>query len=325
MFLLPKIPEHKELINIAFRKGRLAANSIKGSKKPKSKEVRARIAEEERIKTISNFLQSKFECILQKFPRYEKLPRFYQRLLDLKISKDDYKRTLGALKWCSKIVRNLEKEKISEIKKGKNLNASREFLGRVSSVLKQISDDLKNLNEMRKLIENFPVVEDIETLVIAGYANVGKSTFLRNLTGSKVKVAPYPFTTKDILVAYKNFKYEKYQIIDTPGLLDRPIEKRNKIEMQAILALEELANKVLFIFDPTIEIEKQISLYGNVKKILKNVEILAVINKKDISERDEIEKFKNRLKNFDISILDDISANNKKDCERIFMKIFELN
>ncbi len=39
------------------------------------------------------------------------------------------------------------------------------------------------------------------------------------------------------------------QVVDTPGLLDHPLEERNTIEMQAITALAHLRAAVLYILD----------------------------------------------------------------------------
>ena len=76
-----------------------------------------------------------------------------------------------------------------------------------------------------------PTVDfDAFTVVIAGFPNVGKSTVLRRLTGAKPKVAEYPFTTKGIQIGYLETKWNKIQVIDTPGLLDRPIDQMNNIE-----------------------------------------------------------------------------------------------
>ena len=53
------------------------------------------------------------------------------------------------------------------------------------------------------------------------------------VTRADVDVQPYAFTTKSLFVGHMDHKYLRWQVIDTPGLLDRPLEERNTIEMQA--------------------------------------------------------------------------------------------
>jgi GTP1/Obg family GTP-binding protein len=42
-------------------------------------------------------------------------------------------------------------------------------------------------------------------------------------------VQPYSFTTKSLYVGHTDYKYLRWQVIDTPGLLDHPLEERNTI------------------------------------------------------------------------------------------------
>ncbi len=62
------------------------------------------------------------------------------------------------------------------------------------------------------------------------------------------------------------------QIIDTPGLLDRPVLEMNDIELNAIVALEHLADAILFIFDASetwvIRSESQYNLLKQIEKYL---------------------------------------------------------
>lgn len=64
------------------------------------------------------------------------------------------------------------------------------------------------------------------------------------VTRADVDVQPYAFTTKSLFVGHTDYKYLRWQVIDTPGILDRPLEDRNTIEMQvSILHLLQHAVK----------------------------------------------------------------------------------
>ena len=87
------------------------------------------------------------------------------------------------------------------------------------------------------------------TILVCGYPNVGKSSFMNKVTRADVEVQPYAFTTKSIYVGHTDYKYLRWQVLDTPGILDRPLEERNTIEMQSITAMAHLRAVVLYIVD----------------------------------------------------------------------------
>ena len=62
-------------------------------------------------------------------------------------------------------------------------------------------------------------------------------------------VQPYAFTTKSLFVGHLDYKYLRWQVIDTPGILDHPLEDMNTIEMQSITALAHLKSCVLYFMD----------------------------------------------------------------------------
>jgi len=92
---------------------------------------------------------------------------------------------------------------------------------------------------------------DEPAIVIAGYPNVGKSSFVNRVTRASNQIAEYPFTTKGVQIGHFERDHVRYQIVDTPGLLDRPEDERNDIERQAVSALEHLADVVVFVLDPS--------------------------------------------------------------------------
>ena len=313
MFNLPYVPTADGLIDKSFRKGSKVAKAKRSTRK--LKEIRLRKSEEARVEAVAKTIQSDLKALIKHFPSYEQLPVFYQRLLDIRIDKDRYKKSLGAVQWCLKNIQQLRTETLRDIRRSKDTAPAKEFLGRSASMVKRISGDLDNLIEIKQTLRGFPTVEEVPTLVIAGYTNVGKSTFMRNLTGSEVEVASYPFTTQRILIGHKKLRYQRYQIIDSPGLLDRSMKERNKIELQAILAMKELADVILFLIDPTMDIESQLSLLKEVEEI--SPRLFVAINKMDIADEGIIEDLGGRLKN-----PMKISARNPGDCERVFKEIF---
>ena len=42
-----------------------------------------------------------------------------------------------------------------------------------------------------------------------------------------VVIVSYAFTTKSLFLGHMDYKYLKWQVIDTPGILDHPLEQRN--------------------------------------------------------------------------------------------------
>ena len=87
-----------------------------------------------------------------------------------------------------------------------------------------------------------------KSLILSGFPNVGKSSLMNVLTKANVDVQPYAFTTKSPYVGHTDFNCTQWHVIDTPGILDHPLEDRNVIEMQAVTALAHLPC-VIFLVD----------------------------------------------------------------------------
>jgi nucleolar GTP-binding protein len=247
-----------------------------------------------RTETFINDLTSQLESYVKNFPSIDKLPLFYQEIIDIKIDTDKLKKSLGAIDWARKTTMMVYSTQSSSLTKSGNVEflkqKQKEIYGRVSSIVKQVDKNLVFLSSAQKILRTFPDIEDIPTIVIAGYPNVGKSSLIRQLSAAKPEVAQYPFTTKQIYVGHmeKTVRYEKkqYQIIDTPGLLDRPLSERNNIEKQAIAALRNLADLIVFIFDPSgtsgYQMSEQTLMLEDIKKLFCDVPFIIVENKLDV-------------------------------------------
>ncbi|MBM4241391.1 MAG: NOG1 family protein [Euryarchaeota archaeon] len=286
---IPTIPTPDEILDKSFRRAKKAANKIRGSNIPRHQ--KAKKIEEARVKTACQVIKDTFTNILTKTPEIESLNMFYQDYIDVVVGVDDMKKSLGALNWATGIISQLESEYVLKIRRSRPKKASelrRAAFGRISSVVGKIDQELEFLNYAKVKLKNMPTVDfNAITVVIAGFPNVGKSTLLRKMTSAEPKVAVYPFTTKGIQIGHMERKWKKYQIIDTPGLLDRPIMDRNDIELRAMVALEHLANFILFIFDASetsgYTLDTQFRLLDEIKKIF-SVPILCIFNKIDLVE-----------------------------------------
>jgi len=122
--------------------------------------------------------------------------------------------------------------------------------------------------------------------VVAGYPNVGKSSFVRAVSSGRPRIADYPFTTKRVSIGHFDRGVERFQILDTPGLLDRPMAKRNAMERQAISALSHVADGILFLLDPTetcgYPLDDQRKLLAEIRSLFPAVPLLVLANKSDL-------------------------------------------
>lgn len=296
---IPQIFTSDKLLDRAFRKIKKIQITDRNKLYKKKKTIIAK------TESFSQSIISTLESYVIKFPSIENLPNFYQELIDIKIDKNKLKKSLGAVDWAKKTCRMIYSKQSKSLKKTSNLDflqkKQQEIFGRISSVVKQINKELKFLMDAQMVLGKMPDIHDIPTVVIAGYPNVGKSSLLKSLSSAKPKIAQYPFTTKEIHVGHISRK-EKYvtksvQIIDTPGLLDRPISKRNEIEKQAIAALTHLAGIIVFLMDPSETcgylINDQKNLLSQLRKMFKKSFFIVVENKSDI--------VKTRSKNLKVS------------------------
>lgn len=283
MFKIPTILNSQELIDKTFKK----ASKIKIEDREKFYRVKkTKIA---RINSISDTIYRTLSSYIESFPNIEKLPKFYAELIEILIDVKRLRNALNSLNWARNKVKEICYKSSSQIRKTGKLSFLDEKLkyvyGRVSSVIKEINNDLTFLNSVSQKLKKIPTIDiNLQTIVIAGYPNVGKSLLVRKISTAKPEVANYPFTTKRISVGIFEYKRKRYQIIDTPGLLDREFNERNEIEKQAILALKHLASLIVFLFDYSAnnkEVEKQLNLLKMIKENFSSP-IIEVENKCDL-------------------------------------------
>jgi len=297
------IPNAKQMLDVAFRQ------AIEKATHKKFKGERLQIYKQQevmKLDLIKEYLIARLEQIVNTFPHTEELPQFYQKLMNLTIDVPAYKKSLGALTWALGKMRGLHRNYVQGIRQTKEWDRvkefTHEFYGRISSFLKQVKVNLEYLEECRKVMKNnYPDIKELPTVCLYGFPNVGKTTLLNKLTGTRAEVAAYAFTTKSINAGYLKIGEKRtIQILDVPGTLARE-EKYNNIELQADLVLEELANLIVFVFDLTessgYSLEKQEQLLKRLQK--KEKKVIIYVSKRDMLDEEQLKGFHHKYYSFE--------------------------
>ena len=282
---IPTVLTSDELMDKAFRR---ASKLVKSGATAFDHKKKTAIA---KVTASGDIVVTTLNEYVSRFPRMEKENDFFPELVDLTIGIDRYKRSLGAMNWASNKTEKLKNECLRNLRRTKDPSyvesLRNSFYGRLSSILRQISDDLDFLRDAKNKFRTLPSISsNTATAVIAGFPNVGKSMLVSSLSTAEPEIAPYPFTTKGIIIGHIQDSWRKFQIIDTPGLLDIHLDERNDIEKQAILALKYLTHVLVFILDPSetcgYSMEKQMALLESVKKGFPGVPMVVAESKSDI-------------------------------------------
>jgi nucleolar GTP-binding protein len=243
-------------------------------------------ANEEFVRAVGQALHDKLVAVIQGFPEFDTLPPFYREMTEILFGIERMKKALGAVGWAAKQTKIISGRLARETRKAEESGIIRKrAVARLSSVVHQIDSDLRFLNEVRNVLRTLPHIDDAFTIVVAGYPNVGKSSFIRIVSTAMPEVASYPFTTKEIIVGHRSIGRDRVQFVDTPGILDRPQEERNQNERQALSAMMNVANVVLFILDASehcgYTMEEQLRLLDEMQGMMK-VPVITVVNKSDL-------------------------------------------
>ncbi len=321
----------QELLDYSFSKASSKPASLPKTlpniEKVKRKEIK-------RIENSVKILIEKLERIVKSVPNLDELPDFYRKLSHLLVDNDDLRKGLGRINGIIPVIKRLQKEYRRKIGGQENsrqcAGVRAQFFGRCSSVVRKQNSVLTFLEECRIKLKQVPTINlTLPCVVVAGYPNVGKSTIVGQLSSAKPQVSEYPFTTKQIFLGTYNDEYGSryFQVIDTPGILDRPMIKRNNIEKQAILALNTISTVVVYIFDPTAasgyDVSSQIALLREIEANFAaglDIPIKIVINKIDFATEEEINSLLSELN----LTRDDVILTNAKDGENVDTVISHL-
>eukprot|EP01056_Protomagalhaensia_sp_Gyna25_P000054 Protomagalhaensia_sp_Gyna_25__53@NODE_1025_length_2272_cov_35_005374_g817_i0_p1_GENE_NODE_1025_length_2272_cov_35_005374_g817_i0NODE_1025_length_2272_cov_35_005374_g817_i0_p1_ORF_typecomplete_len726_score151_87NOG1_N/PF17835_1/1e66NOG1/PF06858_14/5_7e26FeoB_N/PF02421_18/2_1e24FeoB_N/PF02421_18/8_6e03NOGCT/PF08155_11/1_6e22MMR_HSR1/PF01926_23/8_9e18Ras/PF00071_22/3_7e03Ras/PF00071_22/3_5e07AIG1/PF04548_16/9_1e07Arf/PF00025_21/4_7e06GTP_EFTU/PF00009_27/0_00015MnmE_helical/PF12631_7/4_9e05RsgA_GTPa len=288
------VPNTKELIDICLsRTQRKTPTQVH----PQYAIGRIREFYMRKVKFCQQTFHDKFTTMLDEFPRLDDIHPFYSNLLNVLYDKDHYKLALGQVNAVRGVVDTIGKEYVKLLKYAdsayKCKMLKRAALGRMCTTVKKLNKVLTYLEEVRQHLGRLPGINPYaRTLLLAGHPNVGKSTYMNAVSNANVEVEPFPFTTRAPYVGHFDYDYQSWQVVDTPGILDRPLTSRNAVEMTAITALAYLNCAILFLVDISEQcgynIEEQVKLFHATKDLFKNKPILVVCNKVDLRPQTDL-------------------------------------
>ncbi|HIH79964.1 MAG: 50S ribosome-binding GTPase [Candidatus Thalassarchaeaceae archaeon] len=291
---IPTVLYPQEVLDKAFRRASKQSDLVEDP--DKYHRVRKQMAR--MVQAASDTMAETLLNWIDKWPSLNAQSSFDQALVDAAVGADEFRKNLGAIQWAAERVRKIAGESQSKMLKYRNIEAfhaeRRHAYGRMSSIIEQIGDNILWLGEARNILRKLPSIDASEPcIVVAGAPNVGKSALITILSSGEPEVAAYPFTTKRLHVGHFEHRRRKYQMVDTPGLLDRPMAERNQIEMQAIAALENVGDVILFLIDLSegsgMSQEKQLHLMNEVKELLAERPMIVAYSKSDLLEEDDLE------------------------------------
>ncbi|AWR97562.1 GTP-binding protein [Acidianus sulfidivorans JP7] len=311
-------PKVEDLIKIELNQlPKIQGNTIK------DREIR-------RLKSYSDLIQRYIDFV-KSFPKLDDLHPFYKEAIEIYAGKSlgEIKNYLAITNRASLNAIIILKKYIALIKKSDESVSNklmRQGFGRASSILRQKKEYIDCLIDLAKTLKKMKYIDpDLPTIIVSGAPNVGKSTLVTKISSGKPEIANYPFTTKDIHVGHFRIKDTQVQVIDTPGILDRPDSQRNQIERKAINALKNLKGIVIFMFDVSKEAlytpEEQINIFKDTLSLSKKT--IQVINKIDEINKDYYDKIVEYLNKNNLSFIE-ISAEKELGIDKLKEKISEI-
>jgi len=298
---IPTIMTAEEIIDFAQKKSTRV--SMKSSLRLKRVE-RTRIREITRLQEFAKQIKTKLKEAVEDFPSLDHLHPFYNELTEILVGIDRLKQALGAVYNCTPPIDDITNNHLEALKLAEDFRqmkkTRRAAKGRISSIVRGTASNLDFIIEAKKTMSRLPgVTPNSPTIACAGFPNVGKSTLVKAVSTAEPEIAHYPFTTKKVIIGHLTIENQSIQIIDTPGILDRPMSERNEIEKQAIAALKYLAHVIIFMIDPSEAcgwgLNDQLNLYKEVQRTFPLNPLLVVFNKIDITPPEQLELARKKM------------------------------
>ncbi len=258
----------------------------------------------QKVRYLNGTVNRQLRKIVKKFPKFSVIKPFYHELIETSdYSVDEIQKAIDDLNSLVLRCDEISQMTLVKLKKAKTHKTMgyimKKHLGKIGALYDKSSNSFVILYHTARFMNKLPELEDLYTVAIGGFPNVGKSTLMKNITGSDVEIRNYPFTTKGLMFGYIPYNERRFvQLIDTPGLLGR--ETENKIEKRASVVLEKFCSIIVFVIDLTTScgytVDEQIELFKSIQKESK--EIIVYFSKVDLYGKKEKELRKDFEKKF---------------------------
>ncbi len=324
----------KEMLKISFTRAKKP--QIGRIPKKYTREQKIALVEKKRVEVLGSELRSRLLKLVKQYPSIDEIHPFYQEICNLSGDTEKIKMSLGRLSGIVKQMSLIEREILRELGKSKHPQEMEKLRraagGRFSSLLKAAKNDIKFLDRIAKKMRKIPDFDvRFPTIVIAGAPNVGKSSLVRRISTGTPEIGEYPFTTKQIIFGHRDIFFTKAQVVDTPGILDRPFDERNIIEKHSITTIKHISDIIVFMFDTTkdaeLSLEEQMNLAEDIKKEFKDIILIRVLNKIDLLEEKEISLLKMKLNtDYELSTMrEETLVAFKKVLDELLIKLVKSN
>jgi nucleolar GTP-binding protein len=244
-----------------------------------------------KVKYCAETFGERLKRIVAEFPQIDTLHPFFADLFNVMYNKDHYKLALGQINVCRSLIENLGSEYVRLLKFADSAYRCKQLkiaaFGRMATLVKRQRASFDYLEKVRQHMARLPTIEPTgRNLVMTGFPSSGKSSFVNRISRADVEVASFAFTTRSLFVGHFDSRFIRWSVIDSPGVLDHPLDQRNPIEMLAITALAHLRAAVLFVFDGAensdYTLEAQVALFKSLSPLFAGKPVTLLLNKADI-------------------------------------------
>ena len=175
-------------------------------------------------------------------------------------------------------------------------------------------------------MDQFPSDFKSGFVAIMGRPNVGKSTLVNQLLGTKIAAtSPWPQTTRKTQMGILTLEHAQIVFVDTPGF-HNPIHKLGeKMNQEALQVLEE-SDIILFLVDisqPPHEEDRLLA--GSLLSMRRSVPVIIALNKSDLKSKDLNEKHAELYQDLaPLSEMIMISSTNGDNLDQLVSKLITL-